>query len=80
MERVKSAWRKLGITPETVVVDFINVTPRYEWTIEKRSNVDVGVEKRAGYRMQTNLHLAVSTEAKAQAALAISSVPCGEAS
>jgi uncharacterized protein YggE len=67
---VTAAWTTLGIAAEKVHVDFIAVLPRYEWRLEKRGDVDVGVEQKAGYRMQSNLHLAVESEAQAQAALA----------
>jgi uncharacterized protein YggE len=67
--RVTAAWAKLGVPPEKIHADFIAVLPRYEWRLEKRGEVDVGVEHKAGYRMQTNLHLAVDNEAQAQAAL-----------
>lgn len=70
LAKLKGAWTKLKIAPEAIVVDFIAVLPRYEWKVEKRGEVDVGVEKKAGYRMQTNVHLAVPGDAAAQAALA----------
>lgn len=68
VERVTGAWKTLGIAPEKMHVDFIAVLPRYEWEIERRGNIEVGIEKKAGYRMQSNLHLAVETEARAQEA------------
>lgn len=70
VQRLRTAWGKMGVAPEKTVVDFIAVLPRYQWTIEKQGDVDVGVEKLAGYRMQTNVHLAVRGESEAQAALA----------
>jgi uncharacterized protein YggE len=69
VERVTAAWKKLGVAPEDIHADFIAILPRYEFEIQQRGDVDVGVEKRIGYRMQTNLHLAVETEAEAQEAL-----------
>jgi uncharacterized protein YggE len=66
---LKAAWSKAEISPENVVVDFIAVVPRYTWSGE---NYDVGkvlVEKKIGYRMQTNVHLAVQNDAQAQAAI-----------
>ena len=70
VERLKAAWSKMKIAPENIIVDFIAVLPRYAWNLEKRDNVEVGVEKKAGYRMQSNIHLAVSNGAQADAALA----------
>ena len=69
IDRLKGAWSKMGIGPERVVVDFIAVLPRYEWTLEKRGNADAEVEKKVGYRMQTNVHLAAKGEAEARSAL-----------
>ena len=66
---LKAAWSKMDAKPENVVVDFIAVLPRYTWSVEKRDNVDVGVEKKVGYRMQTNIHLAVRNESQAQTVL-----------
>ena len=60
----------MKIAQENIVVDFIAVLPVYEWIIENRGNRDVGVEQKTGYRMQTNIHLAVETESTAQAAIA----------
>jgi uncharacterized protein YggE len=70
VERLKAAWTKLKIAPENIVVDFIAVLPSYHWSLEKRDNADVGVEKKAGYRMQSNIHLAVGNGTQAEAALA----------
>jgi hypothetical protein len=38
--------------------------------METQDKTEVGVEKKVGYRMQTNVHLAVQRESQAQAALA----------
>lgn len=69
IERLKAAWAKMGIAPEKIVVDFIAILPRYEWSVEKQSNVDVGIERRTGFRMQTNVHLAAKGDSEAQAAI-----------
>lgn len=69
IDRLKEAWSKIGIGPDKIVVDFIAVLPRYQWTPEKRGNDDVEVEKKVGFVMQTNVHLAANGAAEAQAAL-----------
>jgi uncharacterized protein YggE len=69
IDRLKGAWSKMGIGNERIVVDFIAVLPRYQWTPEKHGNIDVEVEKKVGYRMQTNVHLAAKGEAEARSAL-----------
>jgi uncharacterized protein YggE len=68
IDKLKEAWAKLEIAPEAIVEDFIAVLPLYEWNLEKRGDVDVGVEKKSGFRMQTNIHLAVPNDATAPAA------------
>jgi uncharacterized protein YggE len=68
--RLKEAWSGLGVADEMIVVDFIAVLPRYAWHLEEQSGVDVGVEELVGYRMQTNVHLAVPDETQAMEVLA----------
>ncbi|MGO9111789.1 MAG: SIMPL domain-containing protein [Thermoguttaceae bacterium] len=70
VERLKAAWSKIKIAPENIVVDFIAVLPCYGWNMEKRDKVEVGIEKRSSYRMQSNVHLAVPNGSQAEAALA----------
>ncbi|MEQ8789663.1 MAG: SIMPL domain-containing protein [Pirellulaceae bacterium] len=67
--RVTAAWTKLGVAPENIHADFIAILPRYEFEIERRGDIEVGLEKKVGYRMQSNLHLAVESEARAEEAL-----------
>jgi uncharacterized protein YggE len=69
IERLKAAWAKMGIAPEKMVVDFIAVLPRYEWKVEKPEGIELGTERKAGYRMQTNVHLAARGEDEARAAI-----------
>ncbi len=70
IDRLKGVWGKMGIGPERIIVDFIAVLPRYEWAPEKHGAAAVEVEKKVGYRMQSNVHLAAKGEAEAPAALA----------
>lgn len=70
IENLRAAWSEMGIEPERIVLDFIAVLPRYEWKPEKHGAVDAEVEKKVGYRMQTNIHLAAHGEAEARGALA----------
>ena len=71
-ETIKSltaAWMKAGIAQESIVEDFIAVLPRYEFDIEKIRDQEVAVEKKAGYLIQTNLHLAVKNDVEAMEAI-----------
>ncbi|MBN1851786.1 MAG: SIMPL domain-containing protein [Pirellulales bacterium] len=67
---LKEAWANLGIAQDNIVTDFIAVLPRYQWSLKKQEGADVGIEERNGYRMQTNIHLAVKNESEAQTAMA----------
>jgi uncharacterized protein YggE len=71
IERLKTAWSKMESGPDRVVADFIVLVPRYAWSMENRNGANVAVEKRAGYRMQTNVHFAVQKESQAEAALTL---------
>jgi uncharacterized protein YggE len=69
LAKLKGAWTKLKIPAEAIVVDFIAVLPRYEFKADKRGEENVVAEKRSGYRMQTNVHLAVPGDKEAVPAL-----------
>lgn len=66
---LRRQWQQLDIPPENIVEDFIAVLPTYRWDPEERDGTKVLVEHRDGYRMQTNLHLAVPTEEEAMEAI-----------
>jgi len=68
-DAVLAAWSKLKVPKEKIVADFISLLPRYEWQLEEREGERVRVQKKAGYRMQSNLHIAVKTEAEAMQAI-----------
>jgi len=71
ISKLKTSWSGMGIPAESIVEDFIAVLPLYGWNIEKRDNVDIGVEKKAGFQMQTNVHLAVPNDANAAKAFEV---------
>jgi uncharacterized protein YggE len=71
ISQLRAAWKKLDLEEDKVVEDFIAVLPRYEWQEGKKNGRDVLIEVKAGFRMQSNLHLAVPDEAAAQAALGL---------
>ncbi len=71
IKALTSAWRESGIASEDIVEDFIAVLPRYEFTIEKIRDQEVAVEKKVGYLLQTNMHLAVDDDAQAMMAINI---------
>ncbi|MHC4404682.1 MAG: SIMPL domain-containing protein [Planctomycetota bacterium] len=68
-EELVKALKGPGVDPDAIVVDFISILPVYEWEIEVREGESVAVEKRSGFRMQSNVHVEVATEEKAREAL-----------
>lgn len=71
ISQLKNSWSKSNVPVQSIVEDFIAVLPIYEWDLEKRGSVEMGVEKRTAYRMQTNLHLAVANDDVAAKALTV---------
>lgn len=69
ISKVRDSWQKQGIAEENTVEDFISVLPTFSWHREKRDEHEVLLQKRSGFRMQTNLHVAVKTESEAMAAV-----------
>lgn len=68
--KLKNAWAAIGVPADNIVEDFIAVLPQYAWEIEKDGDSEVGVEKKSGYRMQTNVHLSVPNDENASKVLA----------
>lgn len=66
---LKERWQKRKITTDNVVEDFIAILPVHEWSIEKRGEAEVGVERRSGFRMQTNIHVSLPNDDTATTAL-----------
>lgn len=70
IEAVRKQWKELRIPDDKIVEDFIAVLPRYEWVHQTpEDGFEHLMQRRAGFRMQTNLHVAVGTEAEAMAAI-----------
>lgn len=68
---LKAAWIELGIDPDNMFEDFIAVLPRYDYEIQSLRGQEVAVEKKVGYLMQTNAHLAVASNAEAMRAIGV---------
>ena len=66
---IRKSWQQIGIQESDVVEDFIALLPRYTWGLEDRDGETFRVQQRDGYRMQTNLHVSVKTEAEAMRAI-----------
>ncbi len=65
IDAVRARLAELGIEPANMVEDFISAIPRYEYLLEAKGDERVVAETRTGFRMQTNLHVAVKSDAKA---------------
>lgn len=52
IDSLKQAWSKIGIPADRIVVDFIAVLPRYEWSIENRGQREVAIETRIFSRIR----------------------------
>ncbi|QDU95843.1 SIMPL domain-containing protein [Lignipirellula cremea] len=66
---VLKSWTDNGTPRDKIVTDFISVTPRYAWRNELRDNEPVRVQQRDGFRMLTNLHIAIASEEAAMDAV-----------
>jgi len=62
MDQLRQAWGNSGLAKENIVEDFISVLPRYEFEVKPVEGKSVAMEKKAGYLMQTNVHLAVDVD------------------
>ena len=71
VETLRAAWIAMGVAAENIVADFIAVLPRYEFHLEQQQDRKVALEKKAGYLMQTNLHVAVKDDIEATKAINI---------
>ncbi len=67
--KLKPGWIGMGIPEENIVEDFISVLPCYEYEIKSLQGQEVAAEKKVGYLLQNNIHLAVKNDAEAMRAL-----------
>lgn len=69
IKKLRAEWKKLGLGDEKVVEDFIAVLPRFEWKSDMLEDREVLVERKIGYRMQSNMHVSVANDQEADAAI-----------
>ncbi len=65
IKTVCDAWNGIGINANDIVEDFISAIPKYEWMDEQRGDKSFVVEKKTGYRIQSNLHVRAANEKQA---------------
>ena len=68
---LRPLWTEAGVADDKIVEDFISILPRFKIGVEKLGEQNVAMEKKTGYLMQTNIHLAVKDEAEAMKVLDI---------
>ena len=68
LANLKTAWAKIKIPPEAIVVDFIAMLPRYDWKVGIPEE-NLMRERKSGFRMQSNVHLAVADDTIAMSSL-----------
>ena len=66
---LRPLWIQAGIKDENIVEDFISILPRYEFEAKELGGQQVAMEKKVGFLMQTNIHLAVKDDAEASKVL-----------
>jgi uncharacterized protein YggE len=59
LDALRAALQGAGVAADGVFVDFIALTPVYEWRVEKQQEQNVGVERRVAFRLQENAHVLV---------------------
>ena len=69
--QLRPLWKQAGLADDKIVEDFISILPRYEIEFKKQDDREMAMEKKSGYIMQTNIHLAVADDAEAMKALEI---------
>ena len=67
--QLRPLWNQAGIANDKIVEDFISILPRYEIEVKKLEGKEVAMEKKSGYVIQTNIHLAVKDDAQAMKVL-----------
>ena len=66
---LRPLWIQAGVKDENIVEDFISILPQYEFEAKELGNQQVAMEKRVGFLMQTNIHLAVKDDVEASKVL-----------
>ena len=77
LAETKAKLAAAGVAEADLDTDFIAAFPVYEWKVEKWGGNDVLAERRAGTRVQYNLHATVPDEAAALAAVGAALGPEG---
>ena len=62
---LREQWKEAGMKEEDIVEDFISLLPSYEFEVETLKEKEVMMEKKVGYLMQSNVHLAVKDDKEA---------------
>ena len=55
---LRPLWIQAGVEDGNIVEDFISILPQYDFEAKQLGGQQVAMEKRVGFLMQTNIHLA----------------------
>ena len=69
IEELRPLWVQAGVKDENIVEDFISILPQYDFEAQQLGDQQVAMEKKVGFLMQTNIHLAVKDDAEANRVL-----------
>ena len=71
INQLRQLWNQAGVDNDRIVEDFIAVLPRYEFERGTLGDQEVAQEKKIGYTMQSNIHLAVKDKAEVTKVLGV---------
>ncbi len=66
---LRNEWRAIGVMDNATEEDFIAILPRYKFELQEEAGDRRAVERKSGYLLQTNLHVAVRDDQQAMAVL-----------
>ena len=67
--QLRPLWVQAGVEDKNIVEDFISILPQYDFEAKQLGDQQVAMEKKTGFLMQTNIHLAVKDDAEAMKVL-----------
>ncbi len=66
---LRNEWRAIGVMDSATEEDFIAILPRYEFELQEEAGNRMAIERKSGYLLQTNLHIAVRDDQQAMTVL-----------
>lgn len=69
ISELRNKWREIGVSDTYTEVDFIAILPRYKFELQEEAGNRMAMERKSGYLLQSNLHVAVRDDQQALAVL-----------